>query len=35
LTGRAASVETQVIFGPIFQISAEDPVLCEACYRIS
>ncbi len=27
-------VETQVIFGPIFQISTEDPVLREACYRV-
>src|ERR1700731_98427 len=28
------SVETQVIFGPIFQISTDDPVLREACYRV-
>jgi len=27
-------VETQVIFGPIFQISTEDPVLRVACYRV-
>jgi uncharacterized protein len=27
-------VRTQVIFGPIFQISTEDPVLREACYRV-
>jgi uncharacterized protein len=27
-------VQTQVIFGPIFQISTEDPVLREACYRV-
>ncbi len=27
-------VETQVIFGPIFQISTDDPVLRVACYRI-
>ena len=27
-------VETQVIFGPIFQISTEDPVLRPACYRV-
>ena len=27
-------VETQVIFGPIFQISTDDPVLREACYRV-
>src|SRR5258708_20186076 len=27
-------VETQVIFGPIFQISTEDPVLREASYRV-
>src|ERR1700749_2708513 len=27
-------VETQVIFGPIFQISTEDPELREACYRV-
>ena len=27
-------VETQVIFGPIFQISTEDPVLRAACYRV-
>lgn len=27
-------VEAQVIFGPIFQISTEDPVLREACYRV-
>jgi uncharacterized protein len=26
-------VETQVIFGPIFQISTDDPVLRVACYR--
>ncbi len=27
-------VETQVIFGPIFQISTEDPALRVACYRV-
>jgi predicted TIM-barrel fold metal-dependent hydrolase len=27
-------VETQVIFGPIFQISTDDPVLRCACYRV-
>ena len=27
-------VESQVIFGPIFQISTEDPALREACYRV-
>jgi len=27
-------VDSQVIFGPIFQISTEDPVLREACYRV-
>ena len=27
-------VGTQVIFGPIFQISTEDPVLRVACYRV-
>src|ERR1700682_1984726 len=27
-------VETQVIFGPIFAISTEDPVLRDACYRV-
>ena len=27
-------VETQVIFGPIFQISTDDPVLRSACYRV-
>ncbi len=27
-------VDAQVIFGPIFQISTEDPVLREACYRV-
>ena len=27
-------VASQVIFGPIFQISTEDPVLREACYRV-
>jgi len=27
-------VQTQVIFGPIFQISTDDPVLREACYRV-
>jgi predicted TIM-barrel fold metal-dependent hydrolase len=27
-------VETQVIFGPIFQISTDDPVLRVACYRV-
>jgi hypothetical protein len=27
-------VATQVIFGPIFQISTEDPVLRTACYRV-
>ena len=27
-------VETQVIFGPIFQISTEDPELRQACYRV-
>jgi predicted TIM-barrel fold metal-dependent hydrolase len=27
-------VETQVIFGPIFQISTQDPVLRDACYRV-
>jgi uncharacterized protein len=27
-------VEAQVIFGPIFQISTEDPVLRAACYRV-
>ena len=27
-------VETQVIFGPIFQISTDDSVLREACYRV-
>jgi predicted TIM-barrel fold metal-dependent hydrolase len=27
-------VQTQVIFGPIFQISTDDPVLRVACYRI-
>src|SRR5690348_16632464 len=27
-------VRTQVIFGPIFQISTDDPVLRVACYRV-
>ena len=27
-------VETQVIFGPIFQISTDDPALRSACYRV-
>ncbi len=27
-------VQTQVIFGPIFQISTDDPVLREACYSV-
>jgi uncharacterized protein len=27
-------VQSQVIFGPIFQISTEDPVLRVACYRV-
>jgi predicted TIM-barrel fold metal-dependent hydrolase len=27
-------VATQVIFGPIFQISTDDPVLRTACYRV-
>src|SRR5215471_2208572 len=27
-------VDTQVIFGPIFQISTDDPVLRSACYRV-
>ena len=27
-------VQTQVIFGPIFQISTDDPVLRQACYRV-
>src|SRR5262249_58361074 len=27
-------VETQVIFGPIFQISTDDPMLRVACYRV-
>jgi len=27
-------VETQVIFGPIFQISTDDPVLRQTCYRV-
>ena len=27
-------VESQVIFGPIFQISTEDPALRQACYRV-
>src|SRR5579862_5429644 len=27
-------VKAQVIFGPIFQISTEDPVLRAACYRV-
>ena len=27
-------VETQVIFGPIFQISTDDPVLRAGCYRV-
>jgi len=27
-------VSTQVIFGPIFQISTDDPVLRTACYRV-
>ena len=27
-------VETQVIFGPIFQISTDDPVVRVACYRV-
>jgi predicted TIM-barrel fold metal-dependent hydrolase len=27
-------VESQVIFGPIFQISTEDPALRAACYRV-
>jgi len=27
-------VQTQVIFGPIFQISTDDPVLRVACYRV-
>jgi predicted TIM-barrel fold metal-dependent hydrolase len=27
-------VETQLIFGPIFQISTDDPVLRSACYRV-
>ncbi|HKM69344.1 MAG TPA: amidohydrolase family protein, partial [Stellaceae bacterium] len=27
-------VETQVIFGPIFQISTDDQVLRESCYRV-
>src|SRR5213594_284563 len=29
-----AGVATQVIFGPIFQISTDDPVLRTACYRV-
>jgi len=28
------SVQAQVIFGPIFQISTDDPVLRTACYRV-
>jgi len=28
------SVQAQVIFGPIFQISTEDPALREACYAV-
>src|SRR5438552_9771138 len=28
------NVETQVIFGPIFQISTDDPALRQACYRV-
>jgi predicted TIM-barrel fold metal-dependent hydrolase len=28
------SVKAQVIFGPIFQISTDDPVLREACYAV-
>ena len=27
-------VQTQLIFGPIFQISTDDPVLRTACYRV-
>jgi hypothetical protein len=27
-------VSTQAIFGPIFQISTDDPVLRAACYRV-
>ena len=27
-------VQTQLIFGPIFQISTEDPVLRAACYQV-
>ena len=27
-------IEAQVIFGPIFQISTEDPLLRQACYRV-
>jgi len=27
-------IQTQVIFGPIFQISTDDPVLREACYSV-
>jgi uncharacterized protein len=27
-------VESQVIFGPIFQISTDDPALRQACYRV-
>ena len=26
-------VETQVLFGPIFSITTEDPTLRDACYR--
>src|ERR1700687_3985961 len=27
-------IQTQVIFGPIFQISTDDPALREACYSV-
>ncbi len=33
-TWTATSVEAQVIFGPIFQISTDDPALREACYGV-
>ena len=33
-TWTATACATQVIFGPIFQISTDDPVLRAACYRV-
>src|SRR5207253_3222909 len=33
-TWTATASRTQVIFGPIFQISTDDPVLRSACYRV-